>query len=216
MDSVSQRPSLAYHRAFDLCAAWASGLGGPVAVLASSPFYARELLKRLDGPAVLAPLGSWDPQSADGRSGIGSEVRWERVTVVSAGDSLPPCPVAIWAEPQEDVPAPTITPRLIVLTTNRLRRVLPEWQTGALSGSRPLGWAGTVRLLRQAGGRVRRCYGLPGPASLTWGFLARLAAVARRDDLVDRFYAAMRQTMVVEGRAARWTPLALLDVSREE
>jgi len=43
-----QRPSLAYHVAFDLCAAQAARAGGPTAVLASSRVYGRELVHLLN------------------------------------------------------------------------------------------------------------------------------------------------------------------------
>ena len=40
-----ERPSLEYQHAFDQCAVDCHRVGGPVAVIASSAFYARELLK---------------------------------------------------------------------------------------------------------------------------------------------------------------------------
>ena len=47
-----ERPSLEYQHAFDLCAVEVCRDGGEVAVFASSPFYARELLKRFAGKRV--------------------------------------------------------------------------------------------------------------------------------------------------------------------
>ena len=54
------RPSLEYQHAFDLCASEIQRRGGPCVLRSSSPFYARELLKRIDAlrPAQVAVEGS--------------------------------------------------------------------------------------------------------------------------------------------------------------
>ncbi|MGA9347873.1 MAG: hypothetical protein WBW48_03590, partial [Anaerolineae bacterium] len=185
-----ERPSLAYQCALGLCAVEVHRSGGPVAVLASGPFYAREVLKRLSGEVVLCPVGGWGPQISDCWAEVGPEVSWDHVTLAGNDDASALCRTAIWVEPQENNVSDARTclaniskegARLIVITSNGLRFVLPEWKgADRLPACPPLGWAKTVRFLQRWGFRTQHCYGLQGPLSLAYGFLARLAATVGR------------------------------------
>jgi hypothetical protein len=214
-----ERPSLPYQVAFDICAVEAGCVAGPVAVLAGSPFYARELLKRMAGGGYLCPLGGWDPRRDEIRAALGPELAWERIEVLAPGAAPPAVAIGFWAEPQEGDPShlrewmrTMLEPdgRLILLASNRLRSLLPEWgRSGRSPAQRPLGWGRAARLLRAWGWRVERVLGLPGPASMICGFLARPAGLVGREDWVDRLVAGSRRSFLVEGWFARWAPLAI-------
>lgn len=220
-----ERPSFPYCYAFDLCAVASRRSGGPVGVLVSGPFYAREILKRLDGDVILRPLGDWDPRNPASMAEMGPEVRWGQVSLEEGKGASDDLDVVIWAEPERDDTSQVrdylvarLKPggRLIVVISNWLRLALPEWRGSTqLPARHPLGVARTLRLLRTWGFHVRECYGLQGPVSLACGFLPRLAALAGRQDLVDRLFAEMRQTLVVRGWSVRWSSLSVICGRRE-
>ncbi len=218
-----ERPSLAYHSAFDLCALEASRAQGPVAVYASSLFHARELARRLSGEVVLClppHLGLDEPAV---RAVIGPEVDWHRVRLDTGqqGSEWGAPRVVLWAEPEKQACEGTLDNvrqlmdppvRLCVLGTTKLRHLLPEWRGLAAGPARaPLASMGEIaRALRRLGYATQRLYGFHGPLSLFWGFASRLSAAIGRDDLVDRCLAAMRRTYLVRGWQAMWAPVWML------
>jgi hypothetical protein len=216
-----QRPSLAYRSAFDLCAALSSCSRGPTAVLTSSRFYARELLRRLEGQILLHfPRDSGSGES-ETQIALGPEVDWSRVHVALAMAEVRTSEpnTLIWAEPERGTWQAILgdfqqsrPPAILILGTTRLRRLLPEWQdSGYPPALSPFG--STMRIIRalyRAGYAVQDIYGFHRPRSLLWGTLSRIPAVLGRDDLVDRCFAAMRRDYLVRGWQARWAPVWLL------
>ncbi|HUW13262.1 MAG TPA: hypothetical protein VM537_26295 [Anaerolineae bacterium] len=219
-----QRPSLSYHTAFDLCAAQAARAGGPTAVLASGAFYAREVVRRLDGQVLLhfprdPGLGESEIQTA-----LGPEVDWARLRVASSmmDTAMAEAQTLVWAEPERDTWQAILANlrdlgpcAVLVLGTTWLRRLVPEWQGGAYRpAAAPLGSRGRIaEALRREGHAVRETYGLHGPRSLLWGTASRIPAALGRDDLVDRCVAGMRQDFIVRGWQARWAPVWLVVAS---
>ena len=220
---IPTRPSLAYHRAFDLLGSRTACTSGPTAVLASGPFYAREVVRRLDGQVLLHVR---DPglDETQIRNATGPEVGLPRLRVTpSLADTTMAEPRAlIWAEPEEDSWQITLEdirrlgpPVILVMGTTWMRRLLPEWQNAAHPPApSPLGSPGRVaRALHKMGYTVHDTYGFHGPRSLLWGTASRLPAALGRRDLVDRCFAAMRRAYVVHGWQARWAPVWLVAAS---
>lgn len=215
---VGERPSLAYHCAFDLCGAQASHVGGPTAVWASSLLYARELVRRLRGAVLLR--FTREPALDERRLHVamGPEVDWGRVRLDSRPSAHPSLGTVLWAEPERrtwqivlsDIQhlAPCAV-RICVVGTTWLRQVLPEWRTKAARPARaPTGCVrDLVTALHRLGYVAERTVGFHGPASLFWGALSRVPAALGRDDLVDRCFAAMREAFVVNGWQAGWAPV---------
>ena len=204
-----------YHIAFDLSATRASQAGqGPLAVFASSPFYARELVRRLDGQVLLHFPRNLEFDESQIQMAIGPEVDPSRFRVKpSMADAATAEPRAlIWAEPEEEAWRVTLgdirqlePPVILVMGTTWLRRLLPEWQNAASPpAASPLGSMGRVaKALHEMGYTVQDTYGFHGPRSLLWGIATRLPAALGRHDLVDRCFAAMRWEYVVHGWLAR-------------
>jgi hypothetical protein len=216
-----ERPSLGCHRAFDLLGAEAACVGPPTAVLASSAFYAREVVRRLDGQVLLhLPR---DPGLGEGelKAVLGPEVDWARLRVASSimDSAMAEAQTLVWAEPERDTWQAILAyvrnvgpGALLVLGTTWLRRLLPEWQApDALRAAAPLG---SLRRISAAlpglGYAVSATYGFHGPRSLLWGTASRLPAVLGRDDLVDRCFAGMRDDLVTRGWQARCATVWLL------
>ena len=217
-----RRPSLAYHSAFDLCAAQAARAGGPTAVLASGAFYARELVRRLDGQVLLhfprdPGLGESEIQTA-----LGPEVDWARLRVASSMMDIAMAEprTLVWAEPERgtwqailgDLRQFRPPPAVLVLGTTWLRRLLPEWRAvDRLPAAAPLASIRRIATaLPRLGYAVSVIYGFHGPRSLVWGALSRIPAALDRDDLVDRCFAAMRQDYVVVGWQAHSAVVSLI------
>jgi hypothetical protein len=219
-----ERPSLEYQHAFDLCATEVRRAGGPAAVLASSPFYARELLKRLDGiEAQLVPLGDWSPLPVGFGTLLGPELELpDSQTLQRAERGVK---TAVWATPDTksgrqvlDRLGSMLLPRggLYVIVSGWLARFLPEWQAGdGLRSERPAGLRRTTRWLRQAGFIVEAQYGFHGPASTVWGLASRLMSRLGRLDWSDRCHFRMRAKYVVGGWQAIWTPVSVSVARRQ-
>jgi len=216
-----ERPSLAYHWAFDLCAVEANRGGGTAAVFASSLFYARELTRRLTGDVVLRFTNNWKLDDAEVGSAMGPEIDWKRVHLDTGKDSRDSVHTVLWAEPEiqtwkntlRDIQltASCIT-RICILGTTKWRRLLPEWQQAVASPAcAPLQshW-GLVKTLRRLEYSIEEIYGVHGPLSLLLGSASRLPAMLKRYDLVDRCFVAMRQSYIVRGWQARWSPVWMI------
>jgi hypothetical protein len=213
------RPSLEYQHAFDCCAVALQPVSGAIAVLASHPFYGRELVGRLDSARVrLFAAAPWDPSAEDVRDswraeGTGAEADLERLPASSLAG-------VVWAEPERGSGPEVLayigrmlTPagRLYVVTSNALRRCLPEWQGEAWRpAGHPAGCSATLRWLRSSGWQVEQRYGFHGPRSALLGLAARGAAALGRHDWFDRCHAAMCIHYVVCGWQASLAPVALL------
>lgn len=194
-----------------------------MAVLASSPFYARELLKRLNGRQVIfCPVGKWGDEFAGGWPALSPEVMWDGIGVMRPGSEVVPPPVAtaIWAEPERGDGGPTLkhirqtlqpAGRLWVITSGLLSHFLPEWRRAEDRPARdPAGWRQALRSLRQSGFAIQAQYGFHGPISVFWGLLAKRLGQLGREDLADRCYFKMRERLVVAGWQARWSMLSLV------
>ena len=219
LDPWMERPSLEYQHAFDCCAVELQRVAGPVTVVASHPFYARELLKRLDGchvSLVLAP--DWNLPAEEISRWLGYDVA--RSSIESDPGVGAQAQAAVWAEPQREVGEEilerigrTVRPggQLYVVASGWLRRFLPEWQRGAvLAGQEPAGLRAATRWLRAAGWHVERPYGFHGPRSVCWGLAAHGAARLARLDCADLCHFGMRAAYVVHGWQASLAPVTVV------
>jgi hypothetical protein len=239
-----QHPSLEYRHAFDLCAAGVYHAGGLLAIsrglavpratalYASSPFHARELLKRLGGCDVtLVTVGGWASSFGPGplalESLLGPEVSTAYLRIANGPGSLErsptaAVPVAVWAEPERrkgnellahicDALLPGGI--LYVVASSWLARFLPEWQRADdRPAARPSGPCRISRWLHHQGLLIEAYFGFHGPVSLGWGYASRWARRFGRTDLADRYQVKMRASFdgmdPYEGRAAapvhRW------------
>lgn len=199
------RPSLEYQHAFDFCAVEAHRTEGHVALLASSPFYAREMLRRLRGSeASLIPVGGWDASAAG----------------AAVADPSVQAKAAVWAGPEQqdgeqvlEQVDQVLVPEgcLYIVTSGWLARFLPEWQRDAdRPGERPASPQHTAGWLRRGGFVVESAQGFHGPESTLWGYTSRLMAALGRGDLADRCYFQMRARYVVSGWQARLAPVVVL------
>jgi len=222
-----ERPGLEYQHAFDLCAVEVHRAGGPVALFASSPFYARELLKRLNSSQVIfCPVGKWGDEFAGGWLTLSPEVMWDGIVVMRPGSEEVPPPVAaaIWAEPERGDGGPTLkhirrmlqpTGRLWVITSGRLSHFLPEWRRAEDRPARdPAGWRQALRSLRQSGFAIQARYGFHSPVSILWSYAFRLMERLGRSDLADRCLFQMRAEYVVSGWQALLVPVGVIVAKR--
>ena len=218
------RPSLEYQHAFDLCAVEVHHTGGPVALLASSPFYARELLKRLAGyEAQLTPVSGWSRYGADTERLLGPEVGEPDICQLESMNTE--ATTIVWAEPEGDSGEQILGQihlglapggRLQVITSGWLARYLPEWRRGGdRPGEHPVGLRQTTKWLRQHGFTIEGLYGFHGPSSILWGYASRLIGGAGRNDLADRWHFKMRAEYVVTGRQAIWSPINMVKAKRQ-
>jgi hypothetical protein len=213
-----QRPSLEYQHAFDLCAVEVHRIRGPVAVFASSPFYGREVLKRLEGcEAGLVPMGGWISSEGDMRRLLGPEV--EPPDVQTLESMKQQVKAAVWAEPEREHGEQALNRisqallpggRLYVIVSGWPARFLPEWrQVGGGSSERPAGLWRTSRRLRQGGFRVETLYGFHGPVSVLWGYASRCMTHLGRGDWADRCHFKMRAEYVAGRWQALWAPVSV-------
>jgi hypothetical protein len=215
---LGERPSLEYQHAFDLCAVETHQTGGSVVVFASSPFYARELLKRLDSyEARLVPIGGWEPPSTNIGKLLGPEV--EHPDVKTLESLTVQTESVVWAEPERESGEQVLKhihqmllPRghLHVIASGWLARFLPEWQRNEdRPGERLVGLRQTTKWLRQSGFTIEARYGFHGPVSILWGYAFRMMERLGRGDLADRCLFKMRAEYVVSGWQAFWVPVGL-------
>ena len=185
--------------------------GGPVAVYASSAFYANELLWRVDKQAVNGlPDGKTDKRTGEGGLPIVCFAKDRPLSSVQA---------AIWAEPEREggqgilegiVQGLAPGGRLYVIVSGWLARFLPEWQAaGARPARQRAGWWWTLRRLRQAGLATEELYGFQVPASLLWGYTGLALERLGRTDWADRCHFRMRAEYVARGRMALVTPVGV-------
>jgi hypothetical protein len=198
-----QAPSLAWRYAFDHCAVELARDAGPVALFASTPFYARELVRRISSAVVPCPTCEPGSASAEFLAAAGPELRPEHVGLADASDSgmHRRLGAIVWAEPENgtwqgvaDQVAWLAAPGATLCILGRTARLHSLVR----------------RRLQSLGFRLENCYGFQGPLSLALGMASRLPAQFGRDDLVDRCYAAMRQRLVVRGPQARWSSVWML------
>jgi hypothetical protein len=215
---LGERPSLEYQHAFDLCAVEAHRTGGPVAIFTSSPFYARELLKRLDGCEVwLVPTGNWSSSGEDIGKLLSPEV--EHPNIETLNRLSIEAEAAVWAEPERESGEQILTHihrmllpgrHLYVIASGWLARFLPEWQRNEdRPGERLVGLRQTTKWLRQSGFTIEARYGFHGPVSILWGYAFRMMERLGRGDLADRCLFKMRAEYVVSGWQAFWVPVGL-------
>ena len=213
-----ERPSLEYQHAFDWCAVELHRIMRPVALFASSAFYARELLKRLHGLDVsLLPLGRWYSSAEDKGRLLGPEV--ELADVEDLHRLQRQVEAAVWAEPERTTAEESLgcirqalvpVGRLYVISSGWLRRFLPEWKrAGCRPSEFPAGWCRTVQSLRREGFEIEALFGFHGPASALWGLASQLLTCVHRHDLTDRCHFRMRATYVVSGWQALLAPVGV-------
>jgi hypothetical protein len=213
------RPSLEYQHAFDLCAVEAHRAGGPVTIYASSPFYAREILKRLSSlPAALAPTGDWASLSSSMEEKLGPEVPGPNITAAEAMER--PASVAIWAEPEPDTAAYLRQSvlrsleregRLCIINSGWLARRLPEWtRLEGRPASRPVALRQVRRWLQSSAFTIEATVGFHGPLSILWGYRHHLAQRLGRPDVADRCHFKMRAEYVTRGWRAAFSPVCVI------
>ncbi|MGC8786378.1 MAG: hypothetical protein ACP5Q1_03015 [Anaerolineae bacterium] len=218
-------PSLEYQYAFDLCAVEAQHTGGQVALFASSPFYARELLKRLAGCEItLVAIGEWSRWAHDLQAWLGAEI------APSAFSLAPPyhrtrVHCAVWAEPERTSGAQALRDmgemllpggKLCVIASGWLARFLPEWQRNkSRPSTHPAGLRQAIAWLRHSGFAVKACDGFHGPQSILWGYASRWMERLGRGDSADRCLFQMRATYAVRGWQALLAPVGLTCARRQ-
>jgi hypothetical protein len=214
-----QPSGLVYQIAFDRCVMLAQPHKGSAWLLASNPFYARELLRRWSSPVTLCPIGGWN-QKIGLPEVVGQDIVWQQVQVVAPESLSIPASVKtiIWAEPTKSDWQLQMTwlldhlgseNRLIILgRTAGLRRFLPEQpeQVGEPAYLSAL----MAMLQRQEPQRPYITYGFHAPLSLLGGIMARIPVIMKRDDLVDRVLAFVRRYIVCQGRQALRSPVWML------
>lgn len=214
-----ERPSLEYQHAFDLCAVEVHRIDRPVAVFASSPFYARELLKRLGTcETALVPIGGWSSSPTSIGELLGPEVEDANVQTLERLNIQ--TKTVMWAEPEREGGEQVLKRinqmlfpggHLYTIASGWLARFLPEWQHhDDRPGERPAGLWQTTKWLRQGGFTVEAMCGFHGPKSIIWGYAFRLMERLGRSDLADRCLFKMRAVYVVSGRQAMWTPVSVI------
>ena len=208
--------SLAYQMAFDRCAMEMMGATGPLLVAASKPFYAREVLRRFSGKAMLWPHGDWPSNEDRLREILGPEMRWEQVQLdTSVNMSVPSlAEQVVWSTPdQQDWrevlavltrSAAADATMVVVGKAARGNRFLPDAPSSA---ERTAALKAITMELELHNWRVRNVCGFQGPVSLLLGMTSRLPSLAGRQDLVDRYFAAVRRYFVVAGWQASWAPV---------
>lgn len=214
-----QPSGLVYQIAFDRCVMMAQPHKGPAWLLASNPFYARELLRRWSNPVTLCPIGGWDRKISLSEA-VGQDIVWQQVQIAAPESLSFPARVQtiIWAEPSGPEWHTRLTwllenleseSRLMILgRTAGLRRFLPEQpaQMGEPANLSAL----TMGLHRYEQQLSYTAYGFHAPLSLLGGIAARIPTLMKRDDLVDRLLAFMRRYIVCRGRQAFGSPVWLL------
>ncbi|MGA9349014.1 MAG: hypothetical protein WBW48_09445 [Anaerolineae bacterium] len=222
--SSVERPSLEYQHAFDLCAVEVHRIDRPVAVFASSPFYARELLKRLDGCEFrLVPTGDWSSSSASIGELLGPEVEHPSVQALESLNVQ--AKAIVWAEPEREGGEQVLKRinqmlfsggHLYTIASGWLARFLPEWRCNDdRPGEHPVGLWQTTKWLRQGGFTVQALYGFHGPVSILWGYAFRLMGRLSLGDLADRCLFKMRAEYVVSGGQALRVPVGVAVARRK-
>ena len=212
-----QRPSLEYQYAFDLCALEAYRAGGPIVIYVGDPFYARELLQRLEGcPTRLVPIGAWSSWAGDRQRWAGPQLGSPSASTRDevAGDGSPAARTIIWAEPLPGNLAQSCGlpdalragGQVCVIHSGWLARLLPEWR-GAQR--RFPGLRSTLSWLRLQGLRVERTCGFHGPASFAWARASQVAERLGRPDRADRWGYRGRAAYVVTGWQVLLAPVAV-------
>ena len=138
-------PSLPYRTAFDHCAAKIHPLSGPIAILTSSAFYARELLKRIQEDVLTYLMAyGWELEEAE----IGLEAPWNQISFLKGNEEMDPVETVLWAEPQETdlskihafLKSNLAGGRLLIITSNPLSFNLPERRYSQLAPAKqPMG-----------------------------------------------------------------------------
>lgn len=219
-----ERPSLECQHAFDLCAVEVHRKGGPVAIFAASPFYARELLKRMDGcEAWLVPAGNWSSSGENIGKLLGPEVEHPNIETLKRFNIE--TKTVVWAEPEWESNEQFLKHiqrmllpggHLYVIASGWLGRFLPEWRRNDdRPGEHPVGLRQTTKWLRRGGFTIEAQYGFHGPISILWGYAFRLMERLGRGDLADRCLFKMRAEYVVRGRQAMWAPVSVTLASKQ-
>lgn len=206
-----QRPNIEYQLAYDLCAQQAAGAGGEAALIASTPFHARELTARLPATRLIA-APRWTPDTPLQTANLTELDQLDRVDCI------------IWAEPtvsQLATVSATIDRALIaggvlcVLVSGRLAGRLSEWRerrAPALDlAERAPGWAKTEQAVFAPGRwTVRQRVAFRGLNALAWDYAGQVAARLGRDDLADRCGVAMRASFVAPAWARSFSTIGVI------
>lgn len=217
--TLAPSPSLEYQHAFDCCAVEAHRTEGPIAVFASSPFYARELLKRLqDREVTLVAVGEWRVWASDLQQWLGVEIDPSSFSL-SPPHLCSSAHCAIWAEPERIGGVQALCDlremllpgaKLYVISSGWLARFLPEWrQKHGRPSEHPVGLRRVISWLRHSDFAIEALYGFHGPWSIFWGYASRWIERLGRGDLADRCLFQMRATYVVRGGQAFLAPVGL-------
>jgi hypothetical protein len=203
------RPNNEYQLVYDVCAQRATQTLGDVAVIASSPFHARELAARLPAArACLIAAPRWTSE-------VIPDDPLKRIRVFEELTDLTAKSCIIWAEPTVSQLShiPQVIDRklvlgglLCVLVSGRLAGRLSEWRERRAPASDPSetspGWAKTERAVFPAASyTIRQRLAFRGLNALVWDYAGQFAARFGRDDLADRCGVAMRASFL----APEWT-----------
>jgi hypothetical protein len=216
--SPVSRPSLPYMYAFDLCAVEAQREHKPTALLASSAFFAYEMVKRLAAVEITLVI------APDDEAAYVSRVAWDElerspVLVPTLDEIAGTFSTVIWAQPHlgtldrvSSILAGAGT--LFLIIPGWSARFLPEagiTETDGFASSR----RAIERRLRQGGFVVDAIYGFHGLTSITWGYVARVLAYSGRNDLADRCRFKMRSTFCVQDWQALFASVKLVITRRK-
>ncbi len=215
-----KRPSLEYRHAFDICAVGAHRSNGRVLIFASSLLYTQEILKRLaDCQTALVARRYNSILFGDARANLGPEIS-PSVSSLLLENTSGPVQTIVWAEPE--LPDGVATAKnieklllpggqLFVISSGWLARLLPEWRHSIDAPARhPTGFLRMANWVQHAGLKITATYGMRDVKSFLMGVLAGQLHKLKRKDLAYRLYLRIRETLVVSGPAARWSPVVVL------
>lgn len=221
--SPIQRPGLPYLHVYDSCAVAMARCSGKLAIFASDAQHAGELLGRFSTGRTsgqefwLFPVGTWhSPQ-------VHSLPAWVKLGTLGQAGDHGTFSLAVWAEPSADSATSlaaairallTADGQLCVMISGSLAHQLAERRRGVIT-AQPLGWHGTLSLLRSAGFMPFEGIGYQGIVSNSLNFLNGVLERFGRAAWADRVHYLMRRTISVRGWRNRFAVLGLMIASRQ-
>ncbi len=215
-DLYLRRSPAEYSRAFDRAAATLEAAAGPALVVASSPTFAIEFLRRCHRPLDFAAVGTFAAPAF-----VDAARQWAAgpIRAVSLETGLGVYAACAWPEPDAGLAtriARTLASRarpgasLEVIAASYLSRWLPAWQALPPSASCRLSPGAAMTVLRANGWRIDETIAYHGPRAAAWARLGVLLEGLGRPNWADRARLAMWARYQEKGWLWPLAPLALI------